>query len=43
MLKQTFTFTELCDIYSVLSPADRVAMVTDDGFLAAVQGEIVDL
>ncbi len=35
--------TELCDVYSVLLPADRVAMVTDDVFLAAVQGESVDL
>ncbi len=43
MLKQTFTSTELCDISSVLFPADRVAMVTDDGFLAAVQDESVDL
>ncbi len=35
--------TELCNISSVLFPADRVAMVTDDVFLTAVQGEIVDL
>ncbi len=35
--------TELCNISSVLSPADRVAMVTDDVFLAAVQDESVDL
>ncbi len=43
MLKQTFTFTELCDVYSVLSPADRVAMVTDDVFLTAVQNKCVVL
>ncbi len=30
-------------MYSVLFPADRVAMVTDDVILAAVQDESVDL
>ncbi len=39
----TFINAEFFDVYSVLFPADRVAMVTDDGFLTAVQDESVDL
>ncbi len=39
----TFINAEFCDVYSVLLPADRVAMVTDDGFLTAVQNKCVVL
>jgi len=36
--KDTFIIdTELGNVYSVFFPANWVAMVTDDGFLTAVQ------
>ncbi len=39
----TFINAEFFDAYFVFIPADRVAMVTDDGFLTAVQDESVVL